>query len=152
MKVKIIPYEPHHIDEIMRDGARERTKKIAALSEWQDWKRIWKEKGPAHTILVDQKVLLCAGVMLMNWNRGEVWMVGSKMIKKYQKTTFSSVKKYLDMIIKEFKLRRVQGLVEPDFEEGKRFLEHLGFRLETEKGMQAYGPYGEDILLYGRRC
>ena len=45
---------------------------------------------------------------------------------------------------------RIEALVVSGFAAGARWMEMLGFELETPKGMKSFGPNGETYMLYAR--
>ncbi len=154
-KIEIIPYEPRHAYEILDRNVREEDLWLSTYPDWDKWVVAWQKAGPAYSLLIDDKVIICAGVILLEWLKGEAWMLLSNDFYQYKKTCFKEIKKYLIEIIHIFKLRRLQAIILcnlANVEECKRFLKHLGFKNETPDGLAAYGPNGEDVFLFGRRC
>ena len=148
MEVKIIPYEPVHAYDILERNIRECDVQLTGYPDWEQWVENWKTGGPAYTLVIDGQIVGCAGVMLLKWGRGEAWTLLSGLLYQYPKTCFKAVRDGLKGIIRDEGLTRVQALVRPDFEEGKRFMSHLGFK---EEGiLAAYGPGGEDVIMFGR--
>lgn len=147
MKAEVVQYEVIHAMEIL-----DRNREIM-LSKIDGWERIiqdWRTSGPAYTLLLDGVPVACAGVIFMGWSRGEAWTLLSPEIKNHPRLIFSQVKKNLEKIIAENGLRRVQAIVLEGHEEGKVFLEHLGFKIETPHGMKGFGPNGETFYMFGR--
>ena len=149
MKIEIVQYEPIHAYTILERNVREQDTWLSKYPDWDKWAKGWKKGGPAYTLMVDGKIVACAGVLMMEWNKGEAWSLLSSLFYKYKKTTFKAIKKNLDTIIKDKKLKRVHSLVFDGTEEicGK-FLEHLGFTWECKH--RKYGPNGEDVHVYVR--
>lgn len=155
MHVEIIPYEPIHAYTILERNIREQDTWLSAYPDFDKWVEGWKTAGPSFTLIIDGEIVACAGVILLEWKKGEAWTLLSSLFYKYKKTTFKAIKTYLNKIISDKGLRRLQALVSCEIvnlNECKRMLEHLGFKNETPDGMQSYGPNGEKMLLFGRRC
>lgn len=150
MTGRVIPYNPTHAYAILDRNVRERDMWLSKFPDWEEFATGWKNAGPAYTFMVGDDVVACGGVVLQKWQRGEAWSLFSSLFYKYKKTCFSVCKIYLNRIIKDQNLRRVQAVTAPTFAEGRNFLEHLDFRLEGT--LVAFGPNGEDVLMYGRRC
>ena len=123
------------------------------ISQYKDWDKTikdWGKSGPAFTLFIDNEIVGSAGIILLDWQRGEAWTLFTSLFKKYKKIVWKNIKIYLDQIQKSENLRRIQSFIRLDFPEGCRFLEHLGFENETPNGLKAFGPNGETLLLYGR--
>ena len=144
--IEIVPYEPEHIDQIM-EHPRIWEIKTSLCSEWEDWKKRRKEEGPAYTLMVDGYPLGCAGVLIMDNNIGEAWMILSSLFNNYKKLIYSALKKNLDAIISEHRLVGVQAFIDPEFEKAKHMIEHLGF---TEDGLVMLS--GMPMIRFWRAC
>jgi hypothetical protein len=144
--IEILPYEPEHIDEIMKHP-REWEMKLSFHADWNAWKKFWKIEGPAYTLLVDGKPVVCAGVMIMEDRIGEAWSVISSIMPKYRKTCFARMKRMMDRVISLYHLKGIQAFVDPTFDGAKHLMIHLGFRedkLEKVCGM--------DMIRFWRAC
>lgn len=150
MKIEIIQYEPVHAYTILDRNVREENLWLSKYPDWEKWVKGWKDSGPAFTLIIDGEIVGCAGVILLDWRRGEAWSLLSTLLYKYKKITFRAIKNGLDKIVKEKKLRRVHSLVNPESELNKEFMKHLGFKNETPNGLKSFGPNGETLLMYGR--
>lgn len=149
MKIEIIPYEPMHAYAILERNVREEDIWLSKFPDWDKWVKGWRNNGPAFTLVVDGEIVGCAGVVLMEWSRGEAWTLLSSLFYKYKKTTFKAIKNVLDSIIRDKKLRRVQAVIYEGTEKVcGNFLEHLGF--EWEGTHRKFGPNGENVHIYGR--
>lgn len=148
--MKVIPFEKAHALDILDRNVRERDAWISGHGDFENIIETWKTGGPAYTIIIDDQVIMSAGVVLMGWNRGEAWTLLSTLFFKHPKTCFKQVLYRLEEIIYTHKLKRVQALVSPEFEKGVRFVEHLGF--EKEGTLKAFGPNNEDLVMFGRIC
>lgn len=144
----IVPYQTVHAYEILERNVREQDLWLSDFPEWDRWVKEWKESGPAYTLIIDDQVVGCAGVILLGWNRGEAWTLFSSLLYRYKLTVIKSIRTYLERIARAHKLKRIQAQVRSDFREGMRFMEFMGF--ESEGVLKAFGPRGEDIIMYAR--
>lgn len=76
----------------------------------------------------------------------EVWLLPSILVNMYPKEFFKSIKRLIESVQKQFKLRRIQMTIS---ETGlDKWAQKLGFGLEGV--LSAYGPNREDERLYAR--
>ena len=145
---KILPYEPIHAYQILEEGVRNHDLWLSGFKDFELLAEGWKKGGPSYTMTVDGEIAVCAGLVLLGWNRAEAWTLLSSVFTKHYRTCFREIKKRLSLLIEESFIRRVQATAVPHYEEGIRFLEHLGF--EQEGLLRKYGPNGEDLIMFGR--
>lgn len=106
-------------------------------------------RNPAYTMEEDGKVIACGGIMLLRTGVGQGWLAISRHAHNtYPLELLRSIAMLGDVLIAEYHLHRLQGLVRPDFEAGEKLLEHLGF--EYEGYMHAYTEEGQDRLMYAK--
>lgn len=147
MSVEVVQYEPEHAYDIL-SHMREEEVNLSKHIDWDKWVNAWKQNGPAYTLIINGKIVACAGVVLMEWKKGQAWVLLSSLFYQYKKTTYKLIKRFLELIIKTKDLKRVEAFVRPDFEEAINFIKHLGFNFQ---GLQeCYGPNGEDYLMFAR--
>ena len=151
MNAKIIAFEGVHAYDILDRNIREEDIWISGQN-WEEAVKGWKERGPAYTLVIDDQIIGCGGVVLMSHRIGEAWTLLSSLFYKYPKTSYKTIKQYLQQIIEKEKLKRIQAVIYPNQNRAIRFIEHLGFHNETPNGMVASGPNGENLLLFARRC
>jgi hypothetical protein len=105
-------------------------------------------KGPAYTLLIEDEIVLSAGIVLLGWNRGEAWLSASSLISKYQKSSFKIIRGMLDFLAKKSGLKRVQTFTRCDSEISERFVRHLRFGFEgIARNM---GPNNEDLKQWAK--
>jgi len=148
--MKIIPFKKAHAFDILERNVQERNAWISGHGDFEEFVKAWDEGGPAYTLVIDDQIILSAGVVKIGWNRGEAWALLSTLFYKHVRTSFKAILFKLEEIIFAEKLRRVQATVAPEFTEGIRFLEHLGF--DWEGTLLSFGPNGEDLIMFGRVC
>ena len=147
MKIDVTPYEIIHAYDIIDRNVREQDLWLSG-QDWETAVKGWKDGGPGYTLLIDEKVVGCGGVVLTQWQCGEAWTLFSTLFFKHYRTAYKAIKKNLENIIEDENLRRVQSLIHPEHEEAKRFIIHLGFQCEGL--LRKYGPNGEDLFMYSR--
>jgi hypothetical protein len=146
MKTEVRNYKKEDAYTILHTNIREHD--AQDVSDFETYAELWGKEGPAYTIVINDEIVFCGGVVLIGWNRGEAWTLMSKLFYKYPKTCFKICRDQLNKIIKEHGLLRVQALVDPKLYGGSSFMEHLGF--EYEGLLRKYGPCSEDMIMYGR--
>ncbi len=99
-----------------------------------------------------ESAIVGVGGMIILWDGvGEVWLMLTADCKKYGIfgiVAFEALRKKVDELIEEHKMRRVQATIRTDFPKAKKMIKALGFELEGI--MRAYAPDGADVELYAR--
>lgn len=143
MNKKVIKYEKNHAYAILYDNLEHG---VSLEKEFEQYVNLW-ESGDSFTLVVDDSIVCCGGVVSLGWNRGEAWMLLSQLFYKYPKTCFKECKRVVDRMMPGFK--RIQATI---FLDGPKtnydFLKRLGF---VEEGiLKAYGPKNEDVIMFAR--
>ena len=94
---------------------------------------------------LDGKILGIVGAMKLWEDRAEVFALLDQNCRDKFIVIHRVVKRLLDLS----PFKRLEAAVDVHFEEGHRWIEMLGFKLESEK-MHAYFPNGKDASLYAR--
>ncbi len=147
MRAEIIPFEITHALQIlgmpgMRDYAPVPDKdRIAYL-------RNYRAAGPAYTLMVDDVPIVSGGVILLDWRNGTAWSIPSPLVRKYKIASYRAIRWAVFDSIHVYRLKRVEALVDPSFEAGRRMVERMGFKDEGVK--RNYGPNGEDFAIYAK--
>jgi hypothetical protein len=147
-RYELVQYEPVHAYSILERNVREHDLWLSKYPDWDKWAEGWKTNGPAFTLLCDGEIIASGGVVLLGWQRGEAWLLLPSTFYSHVKACYRLIKEKLIEIQHANALRRIQALVDPDFEAAQRLMEHLGF--QNEGRLKQYGPRGEDLLMYGR--
>jgi len=142
--MKVIPYKKEHAYIILSSNIVEGGN---LEPDFEKYAEIW-ESGPAYTLVIDNHIIFCGGVVDIKGNRGEAWMLASSLFFKYPKTCYKVCKETLDNIIDKHGFRRVQATVFPEAKKAVRFVTHLGF--DKEGVLSAYGPKNRDIIMFAR--
>jgi hypothetical protein len=150
-RVNVVPYEAIHAFTIMDKNVRERDAWLSRYPDWEKWATEWTKAGEAYTLMADGEPIACAGVVKMEWRRGEAWLLASSLLGRHKVSAVKAIKHGLDIIVKKMNLRRVQCLVDPEYADGCKLMEWLGMVDETPgTSLRCYGPNGEDFKMYAR--
>lgn len=103
------------------------------------------EQANSFSVFRGEEVLLCGGVFDYWPGRAEVWSFLSVDAGKHFVALTRVVRRFLNMCTQ----RRIEAVVDCNFEQGHRWVRMLGFKLEAPR-MKAYHPQGEDCALYAR--
>jgi RimJ/RimL family protein N-acetyltransferase len=103
-----------------------------------------ENNGFSHTIVGSGKILGCAGVLPLSEHKAEAWA----FIDIHSREHFIQVHRVVRQFLKEVPFKRVQGVVDLDFDAGHRWIKLLGFRREGT--LRAYGINGQDCVMYAR--
>lgn len=105
------------------------------------------EKLPfSYTGIKNGKVLFCGGVSEYWPNRGEAWVILSERLEPYD---FIFITKMARKFLAACPVRRIEASVVVDFEEGHRWANMLGFKMEAPC-LEAYLPDGKNCALYSK--
>ena len=136
---KTVKFKPQHLarlDEFVCGiSVKENIskEKVAALAS----------QDHVYSIIKDGKVLACVGATTFWPNRCEVWAVLSNTLGADFVEVNSEVKK----LLKGLPFKRIEAVVDCDFEDGIRWVKALGFGLEAAC-MKSYGRTGKDCAMF----
>lgn len=140
--LEVVPFELGHLGLI----------KLRAIENGRyEYMKKYREtylKGPAYSVFDGDSLVFCGGVVIQ-WDRvGECWIICNNTIKKYIREICFYSDNYLERIIIDSHLHRVQATVPARWIQGVRFLERLGFHREGT--LRKYSSAGEDYYMYSR--
>ncbi len=138
--LRMIPFEPRHLCSVVPRQEDQKPPEIM-------WSVLHKG-GPAWTGMVDDRILFCAGILILWEGVAEAWSFCDEEASRYPREVLKYQVEYLNRMIKERKLHRVQAHVLSSWRSAYRFMERLGFKRECL--MRKYGANSEDYYLYGR--
>jgi hypothetical protein len=107
---------------------------------------ICSDLGLAYTLVADDVIICCAGVVNQRPKVGECWLIASAHFNEYKYLICKTIKNFLKMVDTFY--HRLQMSVKVDFKEAQQFAEYLGF--ECEGLMRKFDINGADYFLYGR--
>lgn len=112
-----------------------------------EWIEIAK-RGIAYTLLYDNGILCCGGVLLYRKGFGEAWILCSRQVDEHPIITIRAVKRIMEGIIRKYNMYRLQATVRCDWQQAQGFIEFLGFQKEGR--LRKYGPDESDYYMYSR--
>lgn len=140
MQIEIVSLEPAHLEKLMPflpyDSVMRETLARAYFSDG----------SIAHCLLSEGEPVFAGGIVNMQWRRGEAWIIPTPFFKSHVKTCYGVLKEILPKLALRQNFRRVQAVCTSSLSE-VLFL-HLRFKYEGT--MTAFGPGGEDCLMYAR--
>lgn len=136
----IVPLKKWHLDVIQLQGAQD------YVGEWMTTDvKLQLADSMAFAALDGDEVLGCAGVVPMWEGRGAAWAMFTNNIG----TRFIGMHRAVKSFLEVSPVRRIEAAVDVDFKPGHRWMQQLGFRMETER-MKSYFPNARDASMYVR--
>lgn len=142
MTTIFVPFDPSHIERIKVQ--EEQVWELTALTQEHLESLTQNESWSAFN---GERCLGCAGILdLPGWpHRSVAWaLVGASLGR-----SMVPVVRFAREFLQYYPVPRVETYVDCEFEEGHRFAEMLGFKLEAPR-MVKYGHDGRDMALYAR--
>jgi len=139
--IELVPFNPVHLRHIELTQAQQHA---AALFKRSEYVQLLMQ-GQPYTALADGHILGCGGVFMHAPHIGRAWALLSKLSGPRLRYLTRCVRTYLTMFDMP---PRLETLVRHDYDAGRRWVELLGFTLETPQGMVRYGFEGETYDLY----
>lgn len=99
----------------------------------------------SYSIFINGRLIACAGLVQFWHGRAEAWAMIDKDCRKEFVALHNIVKRFL----KACPVKRVEAVVDANFEQGHKWVNYLGFTIEAPL-MKAYGINGGDCTLYSR--
>ena len=101
---------------------------------------------PGWTVFADGKPIACAVLTGLSNARGTLWAFVGADAGPHMLAVYRAAERMLGTA----KYSRIETVVIEGFAAGARWMEMLGFELETPNGMKSFGPNGETYMLYAR--
>lgn len=139
--MKIVPFEPDHLKTLLLQPSQVMLQ--PTLSD-PTYATSLYTAGPAYSLVGDDEVLACSGLIPQWENRAIAWALIGKEAGRHFLMIHRAVRNAIDL----HRYRRIETAVAADFEQGHRWMRMLGFELEGR--MRAYTPDGRDCDLYAR--
>ena len=102
-------------------------------------------RGPAWTVLEDDRILACYGIVPICKGCGEAWAILAPEVRE-RPFLFKFAIRSFATIRASGLYHRIQAHVDANHAGAVRLVEHLGFRKEAV--LEAYGPNKETYFLY----
>lgn len=128
----LIPFEKWHLAQVVPQPAQ----------AGADLSGDWVSDGVAWTAVSDGQIVACGGLLSQWEGRHVAWLlVGCGC-------PLRPVVKAAKRILASCAARRVEATVSSQFAQARKLVSMLGF--EPEGTLRAYGPKGEDFLMFSR--
>lgn len=133
VNVEITPLTTEHLDAL-------------PLPPGLDRRAYFSEGSVAHCVLVDGTPVFAGGIVNLQWNRGEAWIVPTPFLRSHLLTCVRSMRDFLPQMAQSRKFARVQATCIEGV--SASLFRHLGFAYEGT--LRKFGPRGETCDLYCR--
>lgn len=144
--IEVVKYKAEHALLLLEREVQERNFYLSDLPNWEEIAYAWEKSGPAFTLLIDGKPEACGGIGFLDKTLGECWIFIPRTDRAC--IIYRNILKNFNRLIVLHKFRRLQAHVFPNFANGVKLVERLGF--EKEGRCRQHGPNGEDMDLYSR--
>lgn len=91
-----------------------------------------------YTLEHEGKVLGIGGIRLINLTTAFAWLDLTHYASEHIKTCYRIISEWMEILVKEHGIKRLQCYCEIDFPEAIRTIEHLGFKKEFPKPMKRF--------------
>lgn len=120
----------------------------SCLADYAAAAKLYSEHGPAFTGFVAEMPIAVAGIMIPWPGLGTAWSFTTAQVAQFPCAFHRGVKRKIEEIAEENKLRRIQMDVPQSHTVSRRWALHLGFT--AEGAMPSYGPDGESWIRFRR--
>jgi len=93
-------------------------------------------RGYAYTMVCDEGIVACGGIIPLWKGVGEAWAITSELLNMYRLSFAKAARKLVDTAIKELELERIQAVVIEGHKDSIKWVEWIGF--EEEGLMRRY--------------
>ncbi len=134
MKIEIVPLKPKHLDTLFREATPEIRKAY------------FSQGSASLCLLADGEPAFAGGIVNLQWNRGEAWILPTPFFRRHVKTCLRELRDYLPVLARQQGFVRVQASCMQEV--SARLFQHLGF--EYEGTLRKWGPNGETCTMHSR--
>ena len=140
---QIVAFKAGHLQALeLQESQRYLSSSLAS----HGYARMIEQTGQSFTAVKDGRVLACAGVAEVWEGRAVAWALISKDAGRGMVSIHKAAAGYLCAS----KYRRIEAWVDDGFIPGIRWLEMLGFTLETPMPMRGFRPDGGACFLFSK--
>jgi hypothetical protein len=108
----------------------------------------YEQAGSSLTLYANGQRLCCGGLYRLWPGVAEAWIAVSADAHKHPVAVVRYARSVIDEGVRTWHLTRVHSHVRADFMVARKFMEHLGFELEST--LPKFGPDGSDYVMYRR--
>lgn len=146
MRIKHIEIIPFEVEHALNLDVRGFDKSMQNNKRFLEWAEMNCSGGPAFSGIMNDKIIGCGGVRIIWDGVGEAWALFSEDINRYTKEAYYYINKFLNIIIKDQNLHRVQAHIRTDVPVFARYIENLGFKREAV--LEKFDTDKQDYYLY----
>jgi len=142
----VLPFKTEHLDKL-----EIRVPGLVGIDIGKAYEEIpkYNSAGPTFSAFSDDGLLIViAGVAIIWEGVGVAWSVPSIYVDDYKVGFHKAIKEYLEKIIEENYLHRVQCFVHKDYTVSQKWLKRLGFH--SEGLLEKFGWDKADYYIYAR--
>lgn len=137
----LVPFKPEHLRMLVLQDAQAW---MQPMIEEADYADALVAAGPCWTLTDGETVAMCAGLVRMWETRAQAWSLMSAHAGRRMIRVVRIMKGLIDLQAE----RRIEAVVDEEFEQGHRLIRMLGF--VKEGVMRAYLPDGGSVAMYAR--
>src|SRR6185312_9047597 len=115
MNLEIVPLTTAHLRRLQ-------------LPKGLDQRAYFSHGSASFCVLSDGVPVFAGGVVNLQWNRGEAWVLPTPFFRSHLKSCYWVMKQFIPYIAGEFKFQRVQATCVKDV--SASLFRHLGFSFE----------------------
>lgn len=134
----IAPLTHENLDTLLREADPHVTAELH--------KAYFTEGSLPYVVLVKQQPVFAAGIVNLQWKRGEAWMLPTPWFRNHVKTCLKLLIRTLPSLARNGGFVRVQATCVEGV--SAKLFYHLGFRYEGT--LQKFGPNGEVCRMFAR--
>ena len=142
----IVDFESDHAKEIL--GGSVNDEKIRPPIEVSRFVEPMVVKNMAFTGVLNGKIIACGGIYPIWDGVGEAWFLGTDMVNEKPISVTRTVKNYLDVLMSDNNLHRVQAHIRHDWDRANRWIAFLG--MQKEGVVRKFSPDGRDHILFSK--
>ncbi len=146
--IEVKPMKAEDLLWVISHGVKEANLKAVPTDEMKAIAKEREESGMCVTGWVNGEPQCVAGIDLKWEGCGDVWLMLTPCINKNIRAGYICIRRGLEKLIKEHKIRRLQSYGRVDYVECHILFKHLGF--EVEGLARKYCPDGTDAILYAK--
>jgi len=142
----IIPFESSHAYELLENSNNESLRPNIEVSQFVEDMVV---PDMSFTCVTENRDLIAAGGIYLIWEGvGEAWFLGSNNLLSSPIEAVKSVKRYLNSIMKDFNLHRVQAMTLESENDLKRWMKFLN--MKEEGIMNKYCRDGRNFIRWAK--
>lgn len=139
-EITTIPFESWHI-KLIKEGVHYDKPSLDPETRARIYRQI-----EGVTVLLDGEICAIMGIAPLWPGVGEITMIPSNLFYKNLRQSVKLCRNLLSIAADTFNLHRIQATTLASAPKHGRFLEVMGMQFEGH--LRAYGPKGEDFLMY----